>query len=85
MEDVFSKDLNKIFFENIPGLTNEDTASQDSSSATSSHPNINQEVLANTSNDQQAPLTVTTTATGNTARAKKRTKEIFQAVSDLNS
>ncbi|VVD05126.1 unnamed protein product [Leptidea sinapis] len=67
----------------IPGLTNEDTASQDSSSATSSHPNINQEVLANTSNDQQAPLTVTTTATGNTARAKKRTKEIFQDFSDL--
>lgn len=44
---------------------------------------MNQEVLANTSNDQQAPLTVNTTATGNTARPKKRTKEIFQAVSDL--
>ncbi|VVD05990.1 unnamed protein product [Leptidea sinapis] len=71
MEEVFSKDLNKNVFEN------------DSSSATSSHPNINQEVLANTSNHQQAPLTVTTTATGNTARAKKRTKENFQAVSDL--
>ncbi|XP_050685593.1 uncharacterized protein LOC126980011 [Leptidea sinapis] len=83
MEEVFSKDLNKNVFENIPGLTNEDTVSQDSSSATSSHPNINQEVLANTSNHQQAPLTVTTTATGNTARATKRTKGNFQAVSDL--
>ncbi|VVD02969.1 unnamed protein product [Leptidea sinapis] len=66
--------VSNVYTSNIKWLK---VMEENSSSATSSHPNINQEVLANTSNDQQAPLTVTTTATGNTARAKKRTKEIF--------
>ncbi|XP_061717525.1 uncharacterized protein LOC133525240 [Cydia pomonella] len=90
MEEVFSKDLKKKVYENISHSANEDTGPQDNSPATSSHSNNNQEVPAITSDHQQVPVTVTTTTTSatitntiNTARGKKRARDIFQAVSDL--